>query len=96
MKKLFINILRVLFWIYAIATFLPIYSLVSDIIKIPVIDIIISIFVTTIPIVNYIIGIIGATKLWNISTPLAILFYTLPLIIIALIVLIDTIREKQR
>ena len=88
----FLPILRILYWIYAIATFIPVYFLISNTIKIPILDFIIALFISGIPIINIIVGIIGAVSVMEIPVLGAILFYFAPQIIFLIYCLIS--KEK--
>ena len=87
--NIFLSILPILYWIYAIATFVPIYFLISNTIKIPILDFVIALFISGIPIINIIVGIIGAVSVMDIPVLCAILFYFAPQIIFLIYYLIS-------
>ena len=83
----FKSIIPIMYWIYVIIAFVPIFLLVQDVIRIPIINFIIAIFISGIPIVNGIVGIIGAVKILEIPIWGAILFYILPIFLLPIICL---------
>ncbi|MBQ3101867.1 hypothetical protein IJC60_02565 [bacterium] len=95
MQKTLSAIIPILFWVYVIATFLPIYSLISEAIEIPIINLLISFFIADIPIVNCIVGIIGATKHWGVPVLGAILFYFAPLMLFLVMLLAQSLKERK-
>ncbi len=78
-------IFSIIYWLYVIIAFVPIFLLIQNTIHIPVLNFIIALFISGIPIVNVIVGIIGAIKELDIPVIGAILFYILPIILLPII-----------
>ena len=95
MQKIFSAFVRILIGIYVLATFIPIYALISDFIRIPGLKLILALFVACIPIVNCIVGIIGAVQIWNLSILSAVLFYIAPIVIMYVIAFLYSMPKKH-
>lgn len=78
-------ILSIIYWIYVIIAFVPIFLLIQNAIHVPVLNFFIALFISGLPIVNVIVGIIGAIKELDIPVIGAILFYILPIILLPII-----------
>lgn len=88
-------LMRIIWFIQGLMCFIAIWEGVSQIIKVPILDFFIALGVSSIPVVNIILGVMGAVNSWNWAIWQALLLFLAPIIFVVVIGTVMTILERH-